>query len=411
MIAGYEAHVNRGLARLGRMLGGHVETRAAGTKIYDENDQAYLDCGGYGVFILGHCHPRVVEAATAQIARHPLSSRLLLTAELPAAEEALARVAPDGLEYVFFTGSGTEATEAALKLARLNGRRALVSMHGGFHGKTLGALSVTGRQLFQAPFAPLLPDVVQVPYADISALETVLACRPGECCVILEPVQAEGGVVVPPPDYLGQVRSLCDAHGALLVLDEIQTGLGRLGAWWGAQLAGVVPDMLLVGKGLSGGVVPVSAVVATPDAFAGFNADPFLHTSTFAGSPIATATARAAIETIEEEGIVGRAAALGRQLVPSIDALLDSACPWLVREVRGVGLLIGIEFMQEGHAGSFVVEMLGRRVLLSHSLNANRVVRLTPPANLSDADLEWLLDAVGSAARRLATLFPEPSPS
>ena len=144
--------------------------RSEGTKIFDEEGTAYLDCGGYGVFILGHCHPRVVAAAARQLATHPLSGRLLLHSELPAAAEALARVTPEGLDYVFFTGSGAEATETAIKLARLRGKRTLVAMRNGFHGKTFGALSVTGRELFQAPFRPLVPDVHVIPYADVAAL-------------------------------------------------------------------------------------------------------------------------------------------------------------------------------------------------------------------------------------------------
>ena len=226
----------------------------------------------------------------------------------------------------------------------------------------------------------------------------------------MEPVQAEGGVIIPPSAYLQEVQASCRRHGALMVLDEIQTGLGRLGSWWGADRFDVVPDIMLVGKGLSGGVVPVSAVVATEEAFSGLNADPFLHTSTFAGSPLATATARAAIETMEQEGIVDRAAALGARLLPEVAVRLQGNCPSLVEEVRGVGLLIAAEFVDEGIAGAFVVAMLRHGVLVSHSLNSNRVVRLTPPAILSEEDVMWLLNAVDRSASSLAQQGFEPTP-
>ena len=404
VIAAYRRHVNRGIARLARFSGSPLEVRSEGTRVYDERGQAYLDCGGYGVFILGHCHPAVVEAATRQLRQHPVATRVLLNAELARAAEALVRVTPPGLDYVYLAGSGTEATEAAIKLARLNGKRKLVTTRGGFHGKTLGALSVTGRALFQEPFQPLLPDVEFVSYGDADALASVLAASP-DCCVILEPVQAEGGVNVPPDGYLSAVERLCREHGALLVLDEIQTGLGRLGAWWGADRAGVRPDLLLAGKALGGGVLPVSAVVATAEVFEGLNRDPFLHTSTFAGSPLASATARAAIETIERERIVERARVLGERLLREVTAAVDDVRAGLIRDLRGVGLLIGFEFEAEQAAGEFVLELLGRHVLVSQSLNANRVVRLTPPAILSDEDVAWLTEAVGTSARAVAERY------
>jgi putrescine aminotransferase len=401
----YRRHVNRGLARLAQLLGTPVEVRSAGSLVFDERDRGFLDCGGYGVFILGHGHPAVVAAAKAQLERHALATRVLLNPELARAAEALVRVAPQGLDYAYFASTGAEAVETALKLARLQGKRRLVATRGGFHGKTFGALSVTGREVFQAPFEPLLPSVTFVDYGDADVLEAALA-GPPDCCVILEPVQAEGGVRIPPDDYLPAVERLCRERGALFVLDEVQTGLGRLGAWWGATRAGVTPDLLVVGKGLSGGVVPVSAVVSSPAAFAGLNRDPMLHTSTFAGSPLGAATARAAIETIDREGIVQRAGELGARMLAAVRELVADESAQLVDEVRGVGLLIGIEMAADHLAGELVVELLERRVIVSHSLNANRVVRLTPPAILTESELDWLLAALRESLRAVARHHP-----
>jgi putrescine aminotransferase len=392
-IARYRAHVSEGMAGLAELMDAHVEVRSEGTKIWDEQGTEYLDCGGYGVFILGHRHPRVVEAVHAQLDRHPMSSRVLLNGDLARAAEDLARVAPVGLDYVFFTNSGAEATELAIKLARINGRRRLISTHGGFHGKTNGALSVTGKPLFRDPFSPLLADVTFVAYNDVDALEAELAA--GEpAAVVLEPIQAEGGVIIPAAGYLTAVRELCDRHGAFLVLDEVQTGLGRLGSWWGADRDGVTPDVLLVGKGLSGGCVPVAGVVATADAYRPISEDPLLHSSTYAGNPLAMAAASAAIATIKEEDIIARAQSLGTRLLDEISTLQRDHAPTVLKEVRGAGLLLALEFHEDHFAGDFVLELVNQHVIVSTSLNANRVVRLHPAAIMEEDDIDWLLRAL-----------------
>jgi putrescine aminotransferase len=401
VVGAYRRHVGRGRARLAGLTGGVVEVASAGTRVWDADGREYLDCGGYGVFLLGHRHPAVVAAVVDQVSRHPMATRLLLEPTQATAAEALAAVVPTGLEYVHFVNSGAEATEAAIKLARAHGKRTLVSAVGGFHGKTMGALTLTASELYQAPFHPLLPQVVHVPFGNADALADVLTVIP-DCCVVVEPVQGEGGVVLPPAGYLAAVRRLCTEHGAMFVLDEVQTGLGRLGTWWGADRDGVTPDVLLVGKGLSGGVVPVAAMVATPTAYAPFDRDPFLHTSTFAGSPLAMAAATAAVTTIRDDGLVARAAEVGGLLLTALRALLTRECGPLVTEVRGAGLLIGIELADAGLAGDLVLELLGRGVLVNHSLNAHRVVRLTPPAVWSDEDTGWLLAAFQGAAAALA---------
>jgi putrescine aminotransferase len=397
-------HVSKGRASLAEMIGGHVEVESLGTRVIDSDGREFLDCGGYGVFILGHRHPRVVAAVRAQLERHPLATRVFGEPRLGQAARALAAVAPDPLEYVHFVNSGAEATEAAIKIARTHGKRHLVSMRGGYHGKTLGALSVTARDVYQEPFRPLLPLVTHVPFADALAIEAVLASGEDHC-VILEPVQAEGGVVLPPEGFLREVEGLCRRYGAFLVLDEIQTGLGRLGTWWGADREGVVPDVMLVGKGLSGGVVPVAAAVATADAYRVLNRDPLLHTSTFGGAPLAMAAARAAVETIADEGIVERARTLGAELLDGVRALPALSANGLITDVRGRGLLIGIEFAAPDMAAEFTLELLARGVIVNHSLNNQRVVRLTPPAVMSPEDVSWALEALESSARALAHTY------
>lgn len=411
----YGRHVNTSLASMCRLIAAPVEIRSAGTRVYGDDGREYLDCGGFGVFLLGHCHPAVVAAVRRQVEDHPLATRLFLNRPLAEAAAALVGAAPKGdpgLEYAFLTNSGAEAVEVALKLARLAGKRRVIAMEGGFHGKTIGALSVTGRPTYRDPFSPLLPGVRFVSFGDVAALDEALASTTaGGAAVILEPVQAEGGVRLPPAGYLRQVRERCTAAGALLILDEIQSGLGRLGAWWGADLEGVCPDLLLVGKVLGGGVMPVGAVVATAAAFSRLNADPLLHSSTFAGSPVAAAAAAATIGVLHDEGLVARAAELGPEVAQRVSDAVNLHCPWLVREVRGRGLLVGIDFVASDIATEFMLALLDRGVIPSYSLNAHHVLRLTPPATLSPADLDWLAEALDGAAAEIAHLSPRPEES
>ena len=395
---GYRRHLSTGRAALGELFGGDVEVGSAGAWVRTRSGRELLNCGGYGVFLMGARHPRVLAAVREQLDTNPVGTRLLLEPTAALAAEALVSTTPPGLSRVHFACGGAEAVEAAIKLARAHGKRHLVSMVDGYHGKTLGALSVTARPVFQQPFRPLLPDVTHVPFGDADALAATLGSLGGEACVLVEPVQGEAGVVVPPPGYLREVARVCGEHGAFLVLDEIQTGLGRLGHWWGADREGVLPDVLLAGKALGGGVLPVSALVATEPAFTPFDRDPFIHTSTFSGAPLGMAAVCGAVAAIREDGLVPRAAALGERLVVELRRLLGDVLGDRVAEVRGVGLLIGIECAVEGLAGELLLELMAAGVVANHSLNADRVLRLTPPALLDDREVRFLLDAFEHAA-------------
>lgn len=401
----YRRNLSRGRAKISEVFGTQMEVSSQGPWVETSDGGRYLNAGGYGVLIHGARHPHVEAEVIAQIRKNPIASRILLEPEAARAAAALARVTPEGLQHVHFASTGAEATEAALKLARTLGRTRLISTVGGYHGKTFGALSVTGNDLYQDPFRPLLPEVSYVDFGSAEALAAELANGP-EACVILEPIQGEGGVQVPPEGYLRDVRALCDEHGALLVLDEIQTGMGRLGAWWGADREGITPDILLAGKGLSGGIVPVSAMVATPEVFRAFNRDPFIHTSTFSGAPITMAAARAAIEAIELDGLVGKASVIGATLLRRMREITQERCPQLVTEVRGAGLLIGVELAGPGLAGALIAELVDRHLIVNYSLNASSVLRFTPPAVMTENDVEFLLDAFDGACAVLAARYP-----
>ncbi len=400
----YRRFLSKGRASLGELFGGDIEVSSTGSWVVTSTGRKLLNCGGYGVFITGARHPKIVDAVHRQLDTNPVATRLLMEPQAALAAEALVATTPDGLDRVHFACGGAEAVEAALKLARANGKRRLISMHDGYHGKTLGALSVTAKPLFQSPFLPLLPDVSHVPFGDAAALEAELARYPGETCVIVEPVQGEAGVIIPRFGYLADVQRLCQRYDAFFVLDEIQTGLGRLGYWWGAERDAVRPDVLLAGKALGGGVLPVSAMIATDAAFAPFDRDPFIHTSTFSGSPLGMAAACAAIAAIRDDDLVWRSRWIGELLREDIEEILLEVLGDAVHEVRGLGLLIGIELAVAGLAGELLLELMEAGVIANHSLNSDRVLRLTPPAVLDHDEIQFLLEAVERAARNVRGL-------
>ena len=403
----YKNFLNPPLARVMKLSGSPVEVRASGTTIWDQQGKAYLDfAGGYGVFTLGHSHPRVVAAVKSQMERMSLSGKTMFNIELGRAAKRLAEIAPGDLQYSFWCNSGTEALEGAIKLARAaTGRAKIVATHDAFHGKTLGALSISGRATFQTPFAPLLADVMHVPFGNAAVLEEALR---DAAAFVVEPVQGEGGVNVPPAGYLRAVREACDRAGALFVADEVQTGLGRCGYLFAVERDGVVPDVMTLAKGLSGGVVPVGAYIARPDAWnRAYAKHPLIHTSTFGGSEIACAAAMAAIDVLLDDDLVANARTRGEQLLDGCRTLALEY-PNVIREVRGLGLLVGVELTNEGYGGWIIPEMLKAGVTAAWTLNQQRVIRLEPPLVVTEGEVDIALGAlsagVEAAAQKLGPL-------
>ena len=392
----YKDYVNPPLARVMKLSGAPLEMRAFGTTIVDHNGKEYLDfAGGYGVFTLGHSHPRVVAAVREQLERMSLSGKTMFNAPLGRLAKRLAEITPGDLRYSFFSNSGTEAVEGALKLARAaTGRKKIVATYDAFHGKTLGGLSVSGRETFQDKFRPLLDHVVHVPFGDADALEPALH---DAACFIVEPVQGEGGVNVPPRGYLRRARELCDLAGALLVADEVQTGLGRCGVMFACEFDDVVPDVMTLAKGLSGGVIPIGAYISRPKPWMeAYGQAPLLHTSTFGGSEIACVAALAALDVLAEELLVENAHERGEQLLHGARAL-HRRFPNVVAAVRGAGLLVGVELTHEGYGGTIIPEMLKAGVTVAWTLNQQRVIRLEPPLIVTAAEVDRALDALGAA--------------
>ena len=393
----YRRYLNPPLARVMKVSGSPLEVRAQGSTIVDHNGKAYLDfAGGYGVFTLGHRHPRVVAAVKEQLDRIALSGRTMFNPLMGRLAKRLAALTPGDLSISFFANTGTEAVEGALKLARAATKRsAIVSTHGAFHGKTLGALSASGRDAFRDPFLPLLEGVRHVPFGDGEALRAVVDDT--VAAVIVEPIQGEGGVNIPPAGYLRAVREVCDATGAVMIADEVQTGLGRCGVLFACDRDGVVPDVMTLAKGLSGGVIPVGAYVARPAVWnAAYGKQPLLHTSTFGGNELACAAALAALDVLIDEDLVANAAARGAQLLDGARATM-ARYPAVIADVRGAGLLVGVELRSEGYGGTIIPELLKRGVTAAWTLNQQRVIRLEPPLVVTAAEVDVALRAFDGA--------------
>ncbi|ARU63363.1 putrescine aminotransferase [Tumebacillus avium] len=397
VIEQYEQFINPGLARLLRVMGlAQVEDEARGSRVRDTDGTTYIDCvGGYGAYSFGHRNQRILEAVAAQLHRMPLASKVLLSKPMADLAEKLARITPGDLQYSFFCNSGAEAVEAALKLARLStGRTKIVAAIGGFHGKTLGALSASGKDTYRDPFQPLLDGFLHVPFGDAELLRQLVDEQ--TAAVILEPVQGEAGVILPPPGYLQQVREICDAAGALLIADEVQTGLGRTGKKFAVEHEGVVPDILCLAKALGGGVMPIGAVVARPHLYEQYEAAPLLHTSTFGGNPLACAAANAALDVLESEKLEEQAAWKGEYLLTKLRGLQERY-PGTIQEVRGIGLLIGLEFTSDALGGLILSEMISGGVLTAFALHNLSVTRIEPPLTIDQHEIDQVVSVLEAA--------------
>jgi putrescine aminotransferase len=316
--------------------------------------------------------------------------------------KALAMLTPSGLDYAFFCNSGTESIEAALKLARAYdpAKQTIVAATKGFHGKSYGSLSASAKAEFRRPFGPMLPNIEHVPFNDLNALRRMLTtCKAvGEDvgAVILEPIQGEGGVNIPSDEYLPGVRALCDEFDSLLILDEVQTGMGRTGTMFCCEHYGVAPDLMCLAKAFGGGVVPAGAVVGTRAVFSRLFGNPFLHTTTFGGNPVACAAALATINILIDEQLPQRAATMGAKMLAGLKAAV-AGHENIVVDVRGKGLLMALEFIDDTSGFELGKRMLDRGVLVSGTLVNARVIRFEPPLTIADEQCDYVCRALAES--------------
>jgi acetylornithine/N-succinyldiaminopimelate aminotransferase len=356
-----------------------VLTKGDGPYVWDAEGTRYLDLlGGIAVNALGHAHPALVNAVTQQLGTLGHVSNFFATQpQVTLAERLLSLLGlPEGGGKVFFTNSGTEANEAAFKLTRRTGRTHLVAMEGSFHGRTVGALALTSKQAYREPFEPLPGHVTFVPYGDADALAAAVTDE--TAAVVVEPIQGEAGVVFPPEGFLARAREITRAHGALLWLDEVQTGMGRVGDWFAHATSGIRPDVVTLAKGLAGGI-PIGAMVAVGES--GTLLGPGNHGTTFGGNPVAAAAALAVIETIEKDGLLDNATKVG-------EVLRNGLAHEHVTEIRGRGLLIGLDL--DAEVAAKVVDVAQAHGVILNATGPQRI-RLAPPLVLTAEQAEEFL--------------------
>jgi ornithine--oxo-acid transaminase len=372
-----------------------VLARGQGSWLADVDGHRYLDLmSAYSAVSFGHAHPRIVGALVAQAQQLGVTSRAYFNDELPLLLERLTQLT--GLDRALPANGGAEAVETALKAARKwghkvkgipEGRAEIIGCHGNFHGRTIAVIGLSTEPQYRDGFGPFPPGLTTIPYGDADALER--AITPRTAAFLVEPIQGEGGIVVPPEGYLRRCREICSAHRVLLICDEIQTGLGRTGRFLASEHDGVKPDGVILGKALGGGLLPVSAFVATNDVMQVFR--PGDHGSTFGGNPLAAAVAMAALDVLCEERLIERSASLGAWMLGELASLRGP----LVSDVRGRGLFIGIEIDPRRARARTVVDGLLARGILSKDTH-DTVVRIAPPLNVPRDDLAWAIDEIRS---------------
>jgi putrescine aminotransferase len=394
-------HVNEGFLQYRKSVSTDytaVEWSDEGACFRDINGKEFIDMlGGFGIYVTGHRHPKVLKAVHDQLDRQAIHSQELIDPLRTYLAHLVALITPGDLQFAFLTNSGTESVEGCLKMAiATTGRHKFIGCIGAFHGKSLGSLGGTSKAFFREPFLPLL-NWNHVPFGDTAALKMIMeSCDfSGDrvAAVVIEPIQGEGGINVAPPGYLAAARELCDKYGAMLVFDEIQCGMGRSGKMFACEHDGVVPDLMALGKGFGGGVMPIGACVGTPRTWQKYIENPFLHTTTFGGNPVCCAAAIATINVLLEEGLPKRAAEKGEYLLKQINDLAKKYSK-VLKLCRGRGLMLGMEFTDNGLGYEVAKNLFARQILISGTYINARVLRIEPPLTISREQLDRFLAAL-----------------
>jgi acetylornithine/LysW-gamma-L-lysine aminotransferase len=362
--------------------------KGLGAKLWDEKGEEYIDCmGGYGVAIIGHCNEEVVRAIKKQAELLITCHGSLYNDKRAEFLEKLAKCSPTGLDSAYLSNSGTEAVEVAIKLAkRSTGKKGIISMKGGYHGKTFGALSATWSKKYRDPFEPLLPYFKHIDYGNIDMLEREV--NSDTAAVIVEPIQGEGGIIIPPDGYLKAVREICDKLNVLMIADEIQTGLGRTGNMWACEQWRIVPDIMTVAKGLAGGI-PIGATITSREVLSSLKKGE--QTSTFGGNPIACAAGSATLDFIRKNDLSSQARVKGSNFILGLRELLGRHK--IVREARGIGLMLALELRVD--IQNILMDALKNHVIFTYS--GRNTVRMLPPIVITNEQIEMALNFLDKA--------------
>ncbi|MCG8548838.1 MAG: putrescine aminotransferase [Desulfobacterales bacterium] len=385
-------HVNKGFLEYRKSV---TETRdfaltdwfGEGSILKDVLGREYIDMlGGFGLYGPGIRHSKIVEAVKAQLDRSPQYSQEMLDPLRAHLAKVIAKLTPGDIQYGFFANSGTEAVDGAMKLAKFyTGKKGFIATMGGFHGKSLGALSLLGKAVYREPVLPLLEGIHHVPFGDADAVKNALEAAKitgaGIAAVVAEPIQGEAGAIVPPDDYWPMLRDICDHYGVLLIADEVQTGFGRTGKIFGVDHWNVTPDIMCFGKALGGGVVPMSGFFSTAKIWECMEPNPFMHTTTTGGNPLACASALAAVTVLLEEDLPGQAAEKGEYILKKVGELRDKY-PTILEGIRGKGLLLGMVFPSDEIGYKVASGLFSRKVLTAGTLTNSKTIRIEPALNV-----------------------------
>ncbi|MEM3709658.1 MAG: aspartate aminotransferase family protein, partial [Nitrososphaerales archaeon] len=360
-----------------------VVVKGQGAILWDINGKEYIDCmGGYGVAIVGHCNKKVIEAINEQSKKLIICHGSLYNDTRANLLEKIVKIAPKGLNNVYLSNSGAEAVECALKLARkYSGKPEVIAMTRGYHGKTLGALSATWNQKYRSPFLPLLPNVKFAPFGEAEKIRDIITEKTG--AIIVEPIQGESGIYVAPDGFLKEIREICDERNIVLIFDEIQTGFGRTGKMWACEHWNVVPDIICLAKGIAGGL-PLGATLAKKEIMSSFKTGE--HTSTFGGNPLSCAAASATIDYILEEKLVDRAANLGAIFKKRLESIKENHR--IVRDVRGLGLMLGMELRFD--IRNLLLRGIDKGLIMLYS--GKNILRFLPPLVINEEQIHKAMD-------------------
>jgi putrescine aminotransferase len=414
-IENFNRHVNPGWLVYRKSVStdaSFVEWEDSQETFRDTHGREFIDClGGFGVYTTGHRNPEIVKAVQAQLNRYALHSQELLDPLRGYLAKLVAMCTPGDLQYAFFCNGGAEAVEMALKLARLaSGKHYYISTVNGFHGKSMGAVSATGKGLYRKPYLPIIQGVQHVEFGNATAAETaiknLIAVGETVAAMIVEPIQGEAGIILPPDNYLKELRGICDHHGVFLILDEIQTGMGRTGTLWACEHYDVVPDILVFGKAFGGGVMPITGIIARPHLWTDDLKDNpwILGSPTFGGNPLACAAAIAGLKFQLENNLPAQIAEKGRYFMEKLEELRQKH-PILV-EVRGKGLLIGLEYPTPEIGWAVSKGLFKRGVMTGGTLNNAKVNRIEPPGIISYPTIDLILAKLDETLTEVAANLP-----
>ncbi len=412
-VENYTGYVNPAILQVRKSVStdySFVEWEDEGAVFRDTHGVEFIDClGGFGIYMLGHRNPHIVEIVKAQLDRYALHSQELVEPLRGYLSKLVALITPGDIQYSFITNGGAEAIEMALKLARLaSGKTYFISTVNAFHGKSMGAVSATGKGVYREPYLPLIPGFQHVEYGDAEAMEkaikNLIAVGETVAGVIIEPIQGEAGIILPPEGYLPAVREICDRYDVLLITDEIQTGMGRTGTLWAVEHSNVVPDILVMGKAFGGGVMPITGIAARPKLWDKMLENPWvLGSPTFGGNPLSCSAAIGAIHYTLEWDVPGMAAEKGNYIMDKLKEL-QKQYPML-KDIRGKGLLIGMEFETDEAGFALAKSMFDQRVLVAGTLNNSRVIRIEPPAVITMEQIDTVLTCMEKTLKELKGKF------